>query len=71
MEKWGLFSIIKWNKCAPVDLDNDTESDKIFRLILRESIKTASSRPNFPVVEFNKSLLGTSNIIILTKRVSI
>lgn len=71
MEKWGQFSIIKWNKCTPVDLDNDTESDKIFRLILRESIKTASSRPNFPVVEFNKSLLGTSNIIILTKRVSI
>lgn len=54
-----------------MDLDNDTESDKIFRLILRESIKTASSPPNFPVVEFNKSLLGTSNIIILTKRVSI
>lgn len=71
MEKWGLFSIIKWNKCTPVDLDNDTDSDKIFRLILRESIKTASSRPNFPVVEFNKSLLGTSNILILTKRVSI
>ena len=71
MEKWGLFSIIKWNKCTPVDLDNDTEGDKIFRLILRESIKTASSRPNFPVVEFNKSILGTSNIIILTKRVSI
>lgn len=70
MEKWGLFSIIKWNKCTPVDLDNDTEGDKILRLILRES-KTASSRPNFPVVEFNKSLLGTSNIIILTKRVSI
>ena len=47
MDKWGLFSIINWNKCTPVDLDNDTESDKILPLILRES----NSRPNFPVVE--------------------
>ena len=37
MNKQGLFSIINWNKCTPVDLDNDTESEKILRLILQES----------------------------------